>query len=179
MFEDIQIGTDSPKTVNAIIEIPKDTYNKYEYDEKLGIIRLDRVLYSPMHYPVDYGFIPETRSDDGDHLDVMVITNAPVFVGCLLEVRPLGVLLMEDNKGVDEKILAVPLKNPIYDKYRKLSDVSPHFLKEIEHFFAEYKHLENCKDATIRGWGNRLTAYKIIRESQKTYQREIKNKMLK
>jgi len=179
MFEDIKIGTSSPRTVNAIIEIPKDTYNKYEYDEKLGVIRLDRVLYSPMHYPVDYGFIPQTRSDDGDHLDVMVITNSPVFIGCLLEVRPLGVLLMEDAQGIDEKILAVPLKNPVYDHDKKLSDISPHFLKEIEHFFAEYKHLETCKDAVIKGWGDQLEAYRIIRESFETYQSEIKDKMLK
>lgn len=179
MFENIKIGEKSPKIVNAIIEISKDTYNKYEYDEKIGVIRLDRVLYSPMHYPVDYGFIPETRSDDGDHLDIMVITNAPVFTGCLLELRPLGVLLMRDDKGLDEKILSVPLKNPVYDNYKKLSDVSPHFLKEIEHFFAEYKHLENCKDAVIKGWGNRSEAYKIINAAQKKYQQEIKNKMLK
>lgn len=172
MFEDIIIGASAPKVVNAIIEIPKDTYNKYEYDEKMGIIRLDRVLYSPMHYPVDYGFIPETRSDDGDHLDVMVITNSPVFTGCFLEVRPLGALLMKDDKGVDEKILAVPLKNPVYDDYHRLSDVSPHFLKEIEHFFAEYKRLENCKDPIVKGWVNRLGAYKIIRQSQKTYRQE-------
>ena len=179
MFENIKIGDKSPKIVNAIVEIPKDTYNKYEYDENLGIIKLDRVLYSPMHYPVDYGFIPETRSDDGDHLDVMIITTSPVFTGCLLEVRPLGVLLMRDNKGVDEKIIAVPLKNPVYDHYKKLSDLSPHFLKEIEHFFAEYKRLETCKDPIIKGWGNRLKAYRIIKESQKRYQNELADKMIK
>ncbi len=179
MFENISIGVSSPQTINAIIEIPKDTYNKYEYDEKLGIIKLDRVLHTLMHYPVDYGFIPETRSDDGDHLDIMVITTSPVFSGCLMEVRPLGVLLMKDDKGIDEKILSVPLRNPIYDHYKNLSDVSPHFLKEVEHFFSEYKRLENCKDAIIKGWGNRSEAYRIIKDSQKIYQAELKDKMLK
>jgi inorganic pyrophosphatase len=174
----ITLGDQSPKVVNAIIEIVKQTSNKYEYDEKLDIIKLDRVLHSPMYYPVDYGFIPETRSKDGDHLDVMVMTNAPVFTGCLLEVRPVGVLIMSDESGDDEKILAVPIKNPAYDEIKKLSDVPEHFLKELIHFFTEYKRLEQNKKVTVKGWLNRQEAYKIIHESNLVYKAEQKQKQI-
>lgn len=175
MNSSIHLGHKAPQVINAIIEIAKETHNKYEYDEELDIIKLDRVLHSPMHYPVDYGFIPETRSKDGDHLDVMVITNSPVFTGCLIEVRPVGVLIMSDESGDDEKILAVPLKNPNYDHIKNLKDVEPHFLKELVHFFTEYKRLED-KDVNVKGWLNRTEAFKIIRESAKVYQEEQKTK---
>lgn len=176
MYSDITVGDQSPKIVNAIIEIPKNTSNKYEYDEKLDIIKLDRVLHSPMFYPVDYGFIPDTRSKDGDHLDVMVITQSPVFIGCLLEVRPIGVLIMTDENGDDEKILAVPLKNPNYNEMQKLSDVPEHLLKELIHFFTEYKRLEDGKDVTVKGWLGRKEAYEIIIESAKVFEDERKQK---
>ena len=175
MNSNITLGDQSPKIVNAIVEIAKQTTNKYEYDEDLDIIKLDRVLHSPMFYPVDYGFIPETRSKDGDHLDVMIMTNSPVFTGCLLEVRPIGVLIMSDEHGDDEKILAVPLKNPLYEETKKLSDVPEHFLKELVHFFTEYKHLEN-KEVVVKGWLNRKAAYDIIKESAKVYKEEEKQK---
>jgi len=172
----ITLGDKSPKIINAIVEIVKQTSNKYEYDEQLDIIKLDRVLHSPMFYPVDYGFVPETRSKDGDHLDIMILTNSPVFTGCLLEVRPLGVLIMSDEAGDDEKILAVPLKNPIYDEVQKLSDVPEHQLKELVHFFTEYKRLENGKDVVVKGWLDRKAAYEIIRESNRVYKEEQKQK---
>ena len=177
MNSSIKLGAQSPKIVNAIVEIVKQTSNKYEYDEELDIIKLDRVLHSPMYYPVDYGFIPETRSKDGDHLDVMIMTDSPVFTGCLLEVRPLGVLIMSDEHGDDEKILAVPLKNPVYDQIQKLADVPEHFLKELVHFFREYKRLENKDiEVNVKGWLNRAAAYEIIRESAKVYKEEQKQK---
>ncbi len=172
MMSDIPIGDNSPKIINVIVEIPKDTHNKYEYDENLHIIKLDRTLHSPMHYPVDYGFVPQTKSKDGDHLDIMIITNYPVFPGCLVEVRPIGVLIMSDEKGEDEKILAVPSKNPNYDHIQKLSDVDEHFLKELVHFFSEYKRLESNKEVKVKGWLNRTQAYKIIKQSFKAYQTE-------
>jgi len=173
----ISIGNKFPQIVNSIVEIAKETHNKYEYDEELDIIKLDRVLHSPMHYPVDYGFIPQTRSKDGDHLDVMIITNSPVFTGCLIEVRPIGVLIMNDESGDDEKILAVPLKNPNYDHIKNLKDVEPHFLKELVHFFTEYKRLEN-KNVSVKGWLNRTEAYKIIKDSFKVYQEEDRLKQV-
>lgn len=176
MISTINIGENSPKVVNAIVEIAKKTSNKYEYDEKLDIIKLDRVLHSPMYYPVDYGFIPETRSKDGDHLDVMIITDAPVFTGCLLEIRPIGAIIMKDEAGDDEKILAVPVKNPNYDHIQKLSDISNHFLDELVHFFSEYKRLEKNKDVIVGGWLDRKEAYKIIQASNKIYKVEQKQK---
>lgn len=171
MYDLIPNNPDFPKNVNGIIEIPKGTNNKYEYDEKLGIMKLDRVLHSPMYYPVDYGFIPQTRSDDGDHLDIMVMTNFPVFTGCLVETRPIGVLIMSDENGDDEKVLAVPLKNPSYHEINTLKDVSSHFLMEIVHFFTEYKRLEN-KSVDVKGWKDRSDAYKIIKEQHKKYLQE-------
>lgn len=176
MISSITLGEASPKIVNAIVEIAKKTSNKYEYDEKLNIIKLDRVLHSPMYYPVDYGFIPETRSKDGDHLDVMIITDSPVFTGCLLEVRPIGAIVMRDEAGDDEKILAVPVKNPNYDHIQKLSDVSEHFLNELVHFFTEYKRLEKNKDVVVGGWLDRKQAYDIIHESNRVYKAEQKQK---
>jgi inorganic pyrophosphatase len=177
MNSQIPLGSKSPKIINSIIEISKQTSNKYEYDEELDMIRLDRVLHSPMYYPVDYGYIPETRSSDGDHLDVMVITDSPVFTGCLLEVRPIGALIMTDDQGDDEKILAVPLKNPNYSHIRRLKDVAPHMLKEIVHFFTEYKRLEN-KNVIVKGWMNRREAYDLIKKSHLVYKDEKKAKEL-
>lgn len=174
MFSQIKIGDKSPKTVNAIIEIPQKTSNKYEYDEKMDIIKLDRVLHSPMFYPVDYGFIPGTRSSDGDNLDVMVLTDSPVFTGCLMEVRPIGLFIMCDEEGDDEKILAIPAKNPHYNHIEKLSDVPEHFLKEITHFFNEYKKLEKNKTACVKGWKDQEEAYAFIEKAVKIYQQEQK-----
>ena len=135
----------------------------------MDIIRLDRVLYSPFYYPVDYGFVPHTRSLDGDHLDIMIMTNSGTFPGCLVECRPVGVLIMEDDKGVDEKILAVPKSNPQYDHIKHFKQISPHFLREVEHFFAEYKRLE-YKRVEVKGWQNRLAAYKIIKAARKRFE---------
>jgi inorganic pyrophosphatase len=170
MFKHITIGHKSPKIINVIIEIPKDSHNKYEYDEELDLIKLDRVLHSPMHYPVDYGFAPETRSEDGDHLDILILTNSPVFPGCLLEVRPIGALIMSDEHGKDEKILAVPAHNPTYHQVKSLKDIPLHVLNELEHFFAEYKFLEKKENGVkIEGWINRLETYRLIKKSQKKY----------
>ena len=174
MFSKINTGDKSPQTVNAIIEIPQKTSNKYEYDEKLGVIKLDRVLHSPFYYPVDYGFIAATRSSDGDNLDVMVLTDAPTFPGCLMEVRPIGLFIMSDESGDDEKVLAVPAKNPRYNHIENISDVPEHLLKEISHFFSEYKKLEKNKTSNVKGWGSREEAYALIERDMKVYQDEQK-----
>jgi inorganic pyrophosphatase len=175
MISNIKIGVKSPKIVNVIIEIPAETHNKYEYDEELDIIKLDRVLHSPVHYPFDYGFIPETRCDDGDHLDIMVVTNSPTFPGCLLEARILGALLMSDEHGGDEKILAVPVHNPYFSHMKSIKDISPHLLDEILHFWSSYKFLEKKdKPVKLKGWVGRLDAYKIIKNSLKAFQTEKK-----
>src|SRR6266704_2363670 len=120
----------------VIIEIPQGSRNKYESDHDEHVIRLDRVLHSSVHYPTDYGFIPGTLSKDGDPLDVLVLTMEPTFPGCHLTARPIGVLRMIDDKGEDEKILAVPCGEPRFDDISDLADLSGHWLKEIENFFA-------------------------------------------
>src|SRR5205807_2383388 len=119
-------------TVDVLVEIPRGSRNKYEYDHKRKAIRLDRVLYSSVHYPTDYGLIPETLSLDGDELDVLIMVEEPTFPGCLVVARPIGVLQMRDEKGEDSKILAVPHHDPRFSHINALSDVSSHWLREIE-----------------------------------------------
>ncbi len=165
---DIDPGPDSPELVRAIIEIPKNSSNKYEYDGDLGIFRLDRALYSPMHYPGDYGFVPGTMADDGDPLDILVLVDEPSFTGCLMETRPVGVLHMVDGKENDQKILAVPNRNPRYDSIHTIDQVYPHIRRELEYFFTIYKELQSAK-AKMEGWGGPREARRIINDSRNTY----------
>lgn len=151
--------------VVALVEVPKGSRNKYEYDERTGQLRLDRVLYSPLHYPADYGFILGTLAEDGDHLDALIVTYEPTFPGCLVPVRPVGVLDMRDEKGRDQKILAVPTVDPRFSEVADLSDLPKHFLAEIEHFFQVYKTLE-AKDTEIYGWAGAAEAHRILAEAQ-------------
>jgi inorganic pyrophosphatase len=147
--------------VEAVIEIPKGSRNKYEFDHATGSIRLDRVLYSSVHYPTDYGFIPGTTSADGDPLDVLIIVEEPTFPGCHVRIRPIGVLLMRDEKGIDEKILAVPLADPRFDGIKDLVDIQEHWLAEIKNFFATYKMLEG-KDTHVEGWQGAREAWAVL-----------------
>ncbi|MGI8587500.1 MAG: inorganic diphosphatase [Chloroflexia bacterium] len=170
-FAQIPIGANAPAAVNAVIEIPRGTNFKYEYDEQLEVIKLDRVLSSPLFYPVDYGFIPETRSEDGDHLDVLVVVTGPSFPGCLMEVRPLGLLRMRDEKGEDYKILAVPTREPRYRLVTRMEDLSSHIPVEIQHFFEIYKTLE-AKEVEIIGWYSLEEAQAEIMRSWEAYRAE-------
>src|SRR5882672_6440505 len=164
----LPIGAAAPDEVNAVIEIPRGQTNKYEYDKELHVFRLDRNLYSPVHYPGDYGFIPSTLSDDGDPLDVLVLVDAPSFTGCVMTVRPIGFLEMVDQGQGDEKVLAVGTNNPIFSDVRDCEDLYPHLLREIEHFFTIYKELE-AKTTRIRGWHDASSARQIISECQASY----------
>ncbi len=173
----IEIGKNFPEIVNVIIEIPKASHNKYEFDKEQGVFRLDRVLYSPVHYPADYGFIPQTVADDGDPLDVLVIGDDPLFVGCLLEARPIGLLEMVDDSENDRKVLAVQQANPRFNvltTLESLKDLDPHLLDEIANFFEVYKKLEG-KKTIIKGWNNELEAKKEIEKAFKAYRNTIKN----
>ena len=161
-------GNDIPNTVNAVIEIPKGSSNKYEYDKEMNVFILDRTLYSPVHYPGAYGFIPRTLSEDGDPLDVVVIVEGDTFPGCLIEVRPLGVLVMRDDKGLDHKILAVPTKDPRMRDVHGLQHLPSHYLAEVDYFFNIYKDLEGKKSDTY-GWEDRLVAHKVINECVQRY----------
>src|SRR5947209_19171608 len=138
----LPIGRYAPERVNAVIEIPKDSVNKYEYDKNLHVFRLDRTLFSPVHYPGDYGFIPCTLGLDGDPLDVLVLVEAPSFPGCLMEVRPIGVLRMIDQGKSDEKILAVAESDPLYSEVKDYAGVFEHTFREIEPLFTFIEKLE-------------------------------------
>lgn len=156
--------------VEAFIEIPKSSVNKYEFDETTKQFRLDRVLYSPVHYPADYGFIPGTLADDGDPLDILVMISSPTFPGCLVPARVIGGLLMADDKGEDQKILSVAAVDPRYDGVNNLHDLSSHILREIEYFFSIYKELEG-KESVVSGWIDREKAMEILYASQKKAQK--------
>lgn len=157
--------------VDVIIEIPKGSRNKYEFDKERKVFKLDRMLFSSMHYPSDYGFIPETLAEDGDPLDALVLLGEPTFPGCLIEVRPIGLFKMRDEKGVDHKILCVPVNDPQWNHIYSLKDVPPHLLVEIEHFFDVYKELEKKKTA-VEGWEDVDSAVEIIEEAVERFKKE-------
>lgn len=167
----IKIGEKFPEICNVIIEIPKDSQNKYEIDKESGAIKLDRVLYSPMHYPLDYGFIPETHCEDGDPLDVLVLGGDPLPSGCIVSVRPIAILKMKDNGDEDFKILAVQNDNPRFEGIRDIEDIKKlheHSLKEISHFFQAYKELEG-KKTEILNWENAEKAKEEIKKAHKAF----------
>ncbi len=164
--------TEHPKSVLARVEVPRGSRNKYEIDPDRGGIRLDRVLYSPLHYPADYGILEETLAEDGDHLDVLIFVYEPTFPGCLVEVRPIGVLDMRDEKGHDQKVLAVPVGDPRFDAVADLAQVSPHFLREIQHFFTVYKTLEQ-KPVEIYGWAGAEEAWRLVGEAHERYEASV------
>ncbi len=154
--------------VTVMIEVPKGSRNKYEFDKNTNRMKYDRMLFSAVHYPSDYGFIPDTLALDGDALDAMVLLWEPTFPGCFIEARPVGVFVMWDEKGKDEKVLCVPTKDPQWSHIKTLKEVPPHLLKEIEHFFTVYKDLEQ-KKTKIEGWRDQKFALKVIEQAKKRY----------
>lgn len=159
---------DPNAVVEAVIEIPRGSRNKYEIDKSTGVIRLDRVLYSSVHYPTDYGFIDGTLAGDGDALDILVLVQEPTFPGCRVPARPVGVLRMHDDKGEDDKVIAVPAVDPRYEHVRELADAGEHWQREIETFFRTYKLLEG-RETRIGGWAGRETAWQIIEAARAQY----------
>jgi inorganic pyrophosphatase len=154
--------------VDALIEIPTGSQNKYEFDKEKGAFILDRVLYSPMHYPTEYGYLENTLALDGDPLDILVLASFPTFPGCVIEARVIGVLIMSDDKGQDEKLLAVPTKDPRFKEVTELEHIPSHKLKEISHFFQVYKDLEN-KKTVIEGWKDAVFAKQLYEECVNRY----------
>lgn len=158
-------------TLLAMVEIPKGSRNKYEYNKERRLVKFDRMLFSAVHYPSDYGFILDTLGEDGDPLDALILVSEPTFPGCLIEVKPIGLFNMWDEKGRDEKILCVPISDPHWNALNELEDVTPHLLTEIEHFFAVYKDLEKKKVA-VEGWDSRQRALVVVREAQDRFRNE-------
>jgi inorganic pyrophosphatase len=167
-WHDLPAGDDPPDQLNAVVEIPRGSRNKYELDKETGLFRFDRLLYSAVHYPGDYGFIPRSLADDGDPLDVLIMTTEPTFTGCLIAVRPLGVFEMRDEHGLDEKLLSVPLHDPLFTEYHSLDDVASHYLREVEHFFEIYKELEGVRTSAL-GWKPLARARAIVLDCLRLY----------
>lgn len=155
LLHDVAPGT--PKSINVIIEINKGSKNKYEIDKKTGIIALDRVAHTSQDFPFDYGFIPQTLWDDGDAVDVVLLTTYPLFPGVLVRVRPVAIMSMVDSGDADDKIIAVPVDDPRWDDVEDLVDLNSHTLREIEHFYSTYKKLQN-KEVVINDFQGRKAA---------------------
>ena len=169
-WHDVPTGPQPPGTLTAIIEIPRHSRNKYELDKELGLFRLDRLLHSAVQFPGDYGFLPRTLGDDGDPLDVLVIMTMPVFTGCLVEVRPVGIFHLVDRQANDEKIIAVPINDPFASEIQDIGDLRAHSLREIEHFFEVYKDLEGAR-VRSRGFEGRQGAEKAILAAMANYRK--------
>jgi inorganic pyrophosphatase len=168
-WHDFPVGANPPEVVTAVVEIPRGSRNKYELDKASGQFRLDRVLFSAVHYPGDYGFIPRTLHEDNDPLDIIVSINEPTFPGCQIDCRPLGVLKMLDRGEPDDKIIAVPSNDPFYNDSFDIADLSQHYLKEVEHFFHIYKDLEGRR-VEIVGWEKSEVAMRVIQDSILRYE---------
>ena len=172
LWHDIPYG--NKDVLNVIIEIPMLSRVKYELDKDTGLIKYDRVLYSPMHYPANYGFVPQTLWDDGDPLDVLVLGAEPLVPGCLVEARPIGVLDMVDGGEGDAKVLAVPAADPRWKNTNDIADLEPHALEEIKHFFTVYKDLQK-KKVEVGEWRDAASAKADIVKSIESYKNRAKD----
>lgn len=168
LWHDIPLGPNPPDLINIVIEIPSNTRNKYELAKDTGVFFVDRVLSSALHYPADYGLIPNTFYEDGDPLDALVLIKEPTFTGCVVTARPIGIFKMFDGDLPDDKILAVLDNDPLYAHYCKLDDVPEHELREIAHFFEHYKDLEGKRVKGV-GWEDETVAKEQIQHAHELY----------
>jgi inorganic pyrophosphatase len=173
-WHDVKIGANSPKNVNSIIEIPRGSRNKYELDKETGLLKLDRVLYSSMYYPHNYGFIPQTLGDDNDPLDIIVLSSLGVVPMCLVEAKVIGVMLMQDHGDNDEKIIAVSQHDMSINHLEDISELPAHFNKELKSFFEDYKKLEK-KTVVVEDFLGKEKAYEIIEQSIENYNKEFRS----
>ncbi|HVT77746.1 MAG TPA: inorganic diphosphatase [Acidimicrobiales bacterium] len=157
------------EAIDVVVEIPRGSRNKYEYDHERHVMRLDRRLFTATAYPADYGFIPDTLSEDGDPLDAMVVLDDPTFPGCWVNARPVGVFWMTDDKGPDAKILCVPAHDPRWHDVADLEGLPPFLTDEISHFFDVYKELEPGKSTSVRGWEGAAAAWIEIESCRERY----------
>lgn len=169
--KDIPAGKKVPEEVYVFIEVPRGCPIKYEYDKELGIMAVDRYLYSPVYYPGDYGMIPQTHCDDGDPLDALVLVSAPGYPGTLVRARPVGVLKMQDEKGMDDKLICVPVKDPRFAEVKDIADLPEHTVKEISKFFETYKALEPNKWVKVTGNGGADAAKKVLLDAIELYKK--------
>jgi inorganic pyrophosphatase len=174
LLHDITPG--SAKSINVIIEINKGSKNKYEIDKETGVIALDRVAYTAQDFPFDYGFIPQTLWDDGDAMDVVVLTTYPLLPGILVRVRPVAIMSMVDSGDADDKIIAVPVDDPRWNDVEDLSDLNAHTLREIEHFYSTYKKLQD-KEVVVKDFKDKKAAEKAFERGIKMYKDSKKKKV--
>lgn len=172
-WHDVNIGDDVPNSFSAIIEVPKGSKNKYELDKESGLIKVDRVLFSSVHYPANYGFIPKTYCEDNDPLDVLVLGQEPVYPMSIMSAIPIGVLKMTDEGEADDKIIAVHANDPEYSAYKSINDLPPHRLCELRRFFEDYKKLEN-KLVVVEEFLDANDAKKILIESIEYYKKSFR-----
>jgi len=170
LWHDIEPGTN--EEMHVIVEIPRGSGNKYEVDKESGLIKLDRVLYSAQTFPFDYGFVPKTLWDDGDALDVMILTTNPLFPGIMVPVRPVALMEMIDSGENDSKVIAVPVDDPRWSKVKDLKDINEHTLKEIEHFYSTYKILQK-KEVKVGGFVGAAEARKAFDRARATYDKKF------
>jgi inorganic pyrophosphatase len=173
-WHDVERGNNAPQTVNGIIEIPKGSKAKYELDKESGLLKLDRVLFSAVHYPAAYGFIPKTYCDDNDPLDILVLCSVDIVPMCLVEAKVIGVMQMIDGDEEDDKIIAVAAHDISVNHFNDISDLPPHTLNEMQRFFEDYKALEH-KHVTVERFMGREDAYRIIEDSIKLYNETFPN----
>eukprot|EP00301_Raphidiophrys_heterophryoidea_P018545 c3543_g1_i1.p1 GENE.c3543_g1_i1~~c3543_g1_i1.p1 ORF type:complete len:249 (-),score=51.57 c3543_g1_i1:25-771(-) len=166
---DLPLGKKFPDQVPAVIEVSKGSRNKYEWDEEIGFLVLDRVLHSAVFYPYDYGFIPQTLCEDGDPLDVLVMGDSPIAPGSVVHARPIAYMVMEDEKGKDEKVLAVSAKDPFFENIKSLGDLSESTLRQITQFFETYKALEKGKWVKVGGWKTTSETHELIAHTHNQY----------
>jgi inorganic pyrophosphatase len=171
-WHDVELGDAIESGFRAVIEIPKGSKVKYELDKATGLLWVDRILYSAVHYPANYGFLPQTYCLDGDPLDILVLGQEPVVPLCVLQAKAIGVMTMVDDKGPDDKIIAIHADDPEYAHYRDISELSPHRLQELERFFLDYKVLEH-KAVSVGGMQGRAEAERVIRDAVRLYREKI------
>lgn len=176
-WHDVELGDEAPDVVSAIIEVPMGSNVKYELDKKSGLIKVDRTLFSAVHYPANYGFLPRTYCDDNDPLDVLVLSQESMVPLCILRAKPIGVMKMIDQGASDNKIIAVHYDDQEYAHYDSIDQLPPHRLKLVQRFFEDYKILEN-KTVTVHGFGGREEALSVIREGIELYE-QAKHKLTK
>ena len=179
LFE-LPVGDDAPNEINMLVETPMGSINKYEFHTNSGLLKLDRVLFEKLPYPVEYGAIPQTWDEDGDLLDVMSLISYPTFPGCLISVRPIGVMMFNDSGEKDDKILAVPVDDIRFKHIKSIKDLSPHQVDEIGFFFERYKDLQfkykgqTDKKVIVEGWEGIEKAHAIIAEAQELFKKTFK-----
>lgn len=170
LLHDVDPG--DSKVMHAIIEIPRGSKNKYEIDKETGVIALDRAMHTAQDYPVDYGFVPQTLWDDGDALDVIVLTTYPLYPGILVRIRPVGIMRMDDGGESDDKVLGVPVDDPRFDEIQDITDVNKHTIKEIRHFFETYKRIQK-KEVQIKGMDSAKDAKDAFNRSREMYREKF------